>query len=405
MNTEFFIAKRLLRNTDVSFATPVVRIAIFSIAVCVAVMLISLAVVLGFKQAIYEKIIGFGSHITITNFDNNSSFEATPIDKNRTFITALKAHPNIKHLQVFGIKAGVIKSKGQIQGCVLKGVDKKYDWSFFKSTLQQGNILEFNDTIKSNDILISQALADKLMIKLHDQIDLFFIQDPPRMRKFKVAGIFNSGMENFDNLYIIADIRHIQKLNDWNNNQVAGFEILLKNFNSIDQTEKDVYRMIDSDLQSKSIKTIYPQLFDWLSLIDTNGLVIVILMLSVAAITMISMLLILILERTNMIGILKAVGSSDLMIRRIFIIKALYITGSGIIWGTLVGLTCYFLQYYFHFIKLDQATYYVEYVPVYLNYLHVVTLDIATLVIGILVLLIPSFIISKIKPIKAIHYN
>lgn len=405
MNIELFIARRILKNNKQSFTTPVVQISILSIAICVAVIILAISIVSGFKQAIHEKIIGFGSHITITNFDANISYEASPINSNRTFIKALKSNTDIAHIQVFAFKAGVIRANNEIQGVVLKGVDKNYDWSFFKENLKQGTILNLNDTSKSNDIMISQTLAYKLKLKLHDKFDMFFIQDPPRMRKFKIAGIFNSGMETFDNLYLIADIRHIQKLNDWNPNQVAGFEVLLHDFNKIDKVGDFVYQNIDSDLNSQTIKERYPQLFDWLSLIDTNGIVILVLMLAVAIITMISTLLILILERTNMIGILKAIGSSDKAIQQIFIIKALYITGLGIIWGNVFGIAVCLIQKYFHVLQLDQVSYYVSYVPIQFNWMYILFINIGTLVTGLVVLLIPSVIISKIKPIKAIRYN
>lgn len=405
MNAELFITRRILKHSTLSFSTPVVKIAVFSIAVCVAVMIISLAVVFGFKQAIQEKIIGFGSHITISNFDDNSSYESSPIDKNRAFINILRTDPAIKQIQVFATKAGVIKANGDIQGVVLKGIDKSYDWSFFSSGLIEGEVLTLTDTGKSNDIMISQSLASKLALKLHDKIDMFFIQDPPRMRKFRIAGIFNSGMESFDQVYVLADIKHIQKLNDWSPSQVAGFEVLLNDIRTLDNTAEDIYSTLDSDLQAQTIKEEYPQLFDWLRLIDTNGIVILVIMMMVAAITMISTLLILILERTNMIGILKAIGTPDVTIRRIFILKALYITGSGILWGTLVAVCLCLLQQHLHLIKLDQASYYVSYVPVAVNAGSILILDLATLVVGILVLLIPSYVISRIDPIKAIRYQ
>ncbi len=405
MNTEFFIVKRLLGKDKSSFNLPVVNISVFSIALSLAVMIISVAVVTGFKKQITEKVSGFGSHIVISNYDFNSSYEVKPIQTNNTFCPILQKTKGIKHIQLFGIKAGVIKTKDQIQGVVLKGIGNDFDWSFFKSKIVAGKIFHVNDSIPTNEILISRSLANKLKLKLNEKFDMYFIQDPPRARRFCIAGIYETGLEQFDQMYLLADIGHIQKLNNWTKDQVAGFEVLINDFDDLDNMGKVVYNAIDPELKSQTIKEIYPQLFDWLGLVDVNALVILLLMIIVAGITMISTLLILILERTNMIGVLKALGSRNSSIQKIFIYKTLYIVGKGLFWGNLIALIICFVQWKFGIIKLNQESYYVSVVPIHLNLVYILLLNAGTFIAGMLMLVVPSFIISRITPVKAIRYD
>lgn len=405
MRFEFFITGRILGTDKAGLHSTVMRTAVFSIALSMAVMVMSLAVVNGFRDQITQKVIGFGSHIVINSYDANESYEANPINMNRSFYPGLEKMPGIRHIQVFGIKAGVIKSQDQIQGAVLKGVWKDFDWSFFKDKIIRGRLFTISDTGKSNEVIVSKVMSEKLNLKVNDKINMYFVQKNILCRRFTICGIYETGLEQFDNIYVLGDIRHVQKLNGWKPNEVAGFEVLINNLDDLDRLGEEVHNVVDNDLKAQTIREMYPQLFDWLGLVDTNAIVILVLMMAVAAITMISTLLILILERTTMIGILKALGSNNWSIRRIFIMNALYVTGKGLLWGNIVALALCLAQQKFGIIKLDEASYYVPVVPITLNVVHLLLLNAATLLTGVLVLLIPSFIISRITPVKAIRYS
>ncbi len=371
-------------------------------------MIVSVAIVTGFQSQIRDKVIGFGSHIQINNYDYNVSYEASPVDKNQDFYPYLDTVKGIRHIQVYANKAGIIKTDEQIQGVVLKGIGSDYDWSFFKNKIIEGKPVIINDTEKTNNVLISKKIADKLKLKLNDDLRMYFVSasgSQPRGRKFIITGIYETGLEDFDKLFIIGDIAHIQKLNRWDENQVAGFEVLIKNFNELDKMNELIYHTIGYDLNTQTIKHVYPQIFDWLDLQDMNVIIILVLMVLVAGITMISTLLILILERTNMIGILKALGSQNRSVRKIFLYNAVYIIGKGLLWGNIAGIGICLLQLKFGIIGLPQESYYVSVVPINLNFLHILFLNTGSLIICFLMLIIPSYIITKITPVKAIRYS
>jgi lipoprotein-releasing system permease protein len=408
-NFEFYISKRLVRSKDTeSFSKPAVRIAILSIALGLAVMIISVAIVTGFKNQIADKVIGFGSHIRITKFDENTSFENQPISKNQPFYPSFNNVDGIRHIQVYATKAGIVKTENEIQGVVLKGVGSDYDWSFFADKIIAGKQLKISDTAKTNDVLISKILATKLQLQVGDKLPMYFIIDSasaPLARPFKVAGIYETGLEECDKMYVICDIAHIQKLNGWTKDQVAGFEILINDFKDLDRVGKYVYDHIDYTLNAQTIKQLYPQIFDWLELQDMNVIIILALMILVAGINMISTLLILILERTNMIGILKAVGARNWSIRKIFLYNATYLIGKGLIWGNVLGLALCIIQIYTGIFTLPQESYYVNVVPINLNIFHILFINVGTLIISFLMLLIPSYIITRISPVKSIRFN
>ena len=324
MNVEYFIAKKLFtaKKKNNSYTKPILRIAILAIALSVAVMLISVMVVTGFKNDISSKIVGFGSHITISNFTNNQSYESEPISINQDFYPSMNDDEGIKNINVFATKAAIIKTTDEIHGVVLKGVSSDYNWTFFNDNLVAGEVLNLGGSIKSNDILISEAVSKFLKLDVSDDLAMYFVQDPPRVRKFNVKGIYNTAMVDFDKLYVLGDIKHIQTLNSWENTQVGGFEIAINNFNDLDAITQSVYDQISYDLNAQSIKEKTPQIFDWLDLQDINVRVILILMLIVGVINMITALLILILERTRLIGILKALGATNWSVRKIFLYSA-----------------------------------------------------------------------------------
>ncbi len=406
MNIEFFIAHRIVSRTKGNFSRPVVRIAIIAIALGFTVMFISVAILKGFQQEIREKVIGFGGHIQISRFTENSTLEPQPVEKHQPFLKVLNQTPGIRHIQVYGIKAGIIKTRDQIQGVVLKGIGKDFDWTFFKKRIVEGNTFTVGDTGRTNDILISRKLAQLLSLKLHDDLRMYFISGNNTLaRKFNICGIYETGLEEFDNLYLIGDIHHIQKLNGWTLDQVGGFEVLINDFDDIDRLGKFVYHQTGFSLDASTIRQRYPQIFDWLELQDINVLIILILMIMVSAITMISTLLILILERTNMIGILKSLGMTSSGIREIFLYNAIYIIGIGLLAGNILGSGFCLLQKYFGLVTLPQESYYVSVVPVYLGGWNIVLLNIFTILICYLMLVIPSFIVTRISPVKAIRFS
>ena len=301
MNVEYFIARKLFtaKEENNSYTKPILRIAILAIALSVAVMLLSVMVVTGFKNDISNKIIGFGSHITISNFTNNQSYESEPISIEQDFYPSIKDYEGIKHINVFATKAGIVKTADEIHGVVLKGVASDYDWSFFKDNLVSGDVFTLTDSVRSNNILISEEVAKKLKLVIDNDLVMYFVQDPPRVRKFKIKGIYNTAMVDFDKLFVIADIKHIQSLNGWNDSLVGGFEITIDNFKDLDELTEKIYEQIPYDLNAQSIKEKTPQIFHWLDLQDINVRVILILMLVVGVINMITALLILILERLD----------------------------------------------------------------------------------------------------------
>jgi lipoprotein-releasing system permease protein len=405
LNTELFIARRILSKNKANFSRPIVRIAIISIGLGLTVMFVAVAILTGFQKEVREKVIGFGAHIQISHYDENSSLETKPISMHQDFYPSLETAPGIKHIQVYATKAGIIKTSDQIQGIVLKGIGPDYDLSFFKNKIITGHLIHISDTGKTNDVMISKRLASLLKLKLNDDIRMYFISGTTTLgRKFHISAIYETGLEEFDKVYVICDIKHIQKLNNWEPDEVGGFEVILNNFKDLDKMGKFVYRKIGMNLDAKTIRDLYPQIFDWLDLQDINVLIILILMVLVSGITMISTLLILILERTNMIGILKALGMSNGGIRRVFLINAAYIIGQGLLWGNAVGAVLCTLQLKYGLIKLSQESYYVSVVPVNLDLRNILLLNTGTAVICLAMLLLPSFVTGKISPVRAIRF-
>ena len=407
MNVEYFIAKRLVsaKEGNNRLSRPIIRIAILAIALSVAVMLISIGVVKGFKKDIADKVIGFGSHIQITAFSDNNSYETKAISKNQDFYPSIENEKGINHIQYFATKAGIIKTVDEIHGVILKGVGSDFNRDFFKDNLVEGEVPIYNDTLTSLRVIISKKIADLLDLEIDEKLIMYFAQDPPRVRKFVVAGIYTTELEEFDNLYVFGDIRHIQNLNNWGIDSVGGFEITIHNFDNLDALTQMVYEKIDYDLNAQTIKEINPQIFDWLKLQDINVNVIIILMLIVAGINIITALLILILERTKLIGILKAIGQNNWSVRKVFLYNASYLIGKGLFWGNLLGIGLSLLQKYFHLISLNPSTYYMNTVPIHLAFSDVLLLNFGAMLSCILMLIIPTYLITKITPIKAIRFE
>ena len=417
---EYFIAKReVSRNRyKKSISGSIVNIVIFGISLCVAVMIIAISILTGFKQEIRNKVIGFGSHIQILNFDSNNSFETKPIDSRQQFKQHVSGMPGIRHIQRFATKPGIAKAGMEFEGAVLKVFGPEYDWNFFKNSLLEGDVVHPTDTGRTKDVMISKYMASHLKLKLHDRFAFVCItrrdssEGSMMMRDFSVCGIYQTDLEEFDKSYIIGDIKHVVKLNAWKPSDITGFEVLIDRFDEIDMKSDEVYETVNKDLAGDtepfkviSIKEKYPHIFDWLNLQDMNIRVFLILMLLVAGFNMISGLLILILESTNMIGLLKALGARNYSIRQIFLIESTFLTLKGLLWGNLIGIVLCLIQKYTHFVKLDQASYYISYVPINFNFSHILLLNAGTVMVTVLMLLLPSLIIAKLDPVRSIRYS
>jgi len=414
LNTALFFAKRLFsdKRTSKGISRPIVTIATAGISLGLAVMIISVFIVTGFKKEIRNKIVGFSSHIKIENYKNNTSYLTKPIDRNQDFLPQLRNEEGIAHVQTFATIPGIITTNEQIQGVVLKGVDENYDWRFFNKHLKKGHTFSIADTTTTDKALISRELADLLKLDTGHAFRMYFIQQPPRMRKFKVEGIYETSMEEFDKLFVIVDIKHVQRLNNWDKNQVSGFEIILDDYSEIDVMTGRVdeiagYQFSEEGdlLKTSNIKDIYVQIFDWLNLQDMNVWIILTLMVVVAGFNMVSGLLILILERTNMIGILKALGAENILIRRIFLYHSGFLISKGLFWGNVIGVGLCLVQLIFGVIKLDPTSYYLEEVPIHFDFMNLLLLNIGTLFITLFMLVFPSVLISRISPEKTIRYE
>ena len=414
MNTELFIVRRMIgsRKEGRSFSRSIVGIALFGIALSLAVMIVAVAIVTGFKKEISNKVTGFDAHIRIVNLDSNLSYETVPVPGELESIGRVREIKGIKNVQPFAIKAGIIKTGDEIHGAVLKGVDKHYDWSFIERHLDEGELFLVNDTVRSNMVVLSGSVANLLDLGLGDRFTMYFIQDPPRARTFNISGIYNTSLEQFDQLYIFADIKQVQRLNDWRNGEVSGYEVLIEKMEDLDEYKEKVLEEVAFDfledgsrLRVETINDKNSQIFDWLKLQDMNVVVLVILMVVVAGFNMISGLLILILERTNMIGILKALGTTNVSVRKIFMYQSGYLTLVGMLWGNLFGLAICLAQKYLNLIPLDPGSYYLDTVPINLNPLHLLLLNLGTMFITYLFLLVPSMIIARISPDKSIRFN
>ena len=411
LNLEYFIAKRLItaKHYKSSISAPIIKIAISAIAIGMIMMIVSVATGMGLQQKIREKISAFNGHIIISNYDNNQS-EVTlvPISKKQDFYPKFTSVPEITHIQAIASKAGIIRTETAFEGIILKGVGTDYKWDNLKEYIVSGKLPDFSKGV-NQEVMISQFLANRLNLNVGDAFNTFFIKESqnklPNIRRFKITGIFNSGFQEFDATYIIGDIRHIQRINKWTADQVGAFEVFVNDFTAIKTTGEQVYQQTASTLDSKTIMEKYTYIFEWLKLFDLNIIIILAVMILVATINMVVALLVLILERTQMIGILKALGTNNWSVRKIFLYNALYLIVRGLFWGNLIGISLLLIQQNFGIITLNPENYYVNQAPVYLNWGYIVLLNLLTITVCFLVLLIPSYIITKISPVKAIRFD
>lgn len=412
MNYEFFLAKRIIGSKAYksSVSAPIIKIGITAIAIGLVVMLIAIATGLGLQQKVRNKMVAFNGHITISNYDTNASDESqVPISINQAFYPNFNTVTGITHVQGVAKKFGVVRTETDFEGVVLKGVGTDYDWQYLKAFLVEGRLPKFDEGM-SNEVLISSYLAKRLQFKLGDTFQTVFskesIEQLPFIRAFTIVGIYNSGIQEFDKTFVIGDLKHVQRLNKWTPNQVGDFEVFIQDYNKLQQKGLEVFKAIPSNLDAQTVEQKYITIFEWIKIFDNNTYGIIGIMILVAGINMITALLVLILERTKMIGILKALGSSNWSIRKVFLYNAMYLIGLGLLWGNLIGLGLLFAQHYFEVLKFpNPEQYYVSVIPVFIDIKYIILLNLGTFIACLMMLLVPSIIVSKIAPIKAIRFE
>ncbi len=410
MNLEYFIAKRLIvsKSYKSSVSSPIIKIAIWAIALSIFMMIISVATGVGLQQKIREKIAAFNGHVVVSNFDDNQSqVTAEPFDSSTLPISQLKKNKYIAHVQPVITKGALIRTKTDVEGIIFKGVDASYQWKNLEEFLIAGKIPTYKEG-DINEVLISQFLANRLKLKVGNSFSTFFMKTQgklPSVRKFKIAGIYNSGFQEFDSSYIIGNMQHLQRINKWQPNQFGAYEIFIDDFSKLDERSKEIYKTIPPTFNSVSISEKYFSIFEWLKLFDFNILVILIIMIAVATINMVVALLVLILERTQLIGMLKALGANNWSVRKIFLYNAAHLISRGLLWGNGIAILLLVIQKKFQIIKLNPESYYVSSVPIDINFFYIFLLNLGTILICLLILLIPSYLITKISPIKALNFN
>ncbi|MAO15647.1 ABC transporter permease [Muricauda ruestringensis] len=413
MNLELFIAKRLVTGKEhkISISAPIIKIAIAAIAIGVVMMLIAIATGIGLKNKIREKVAAFNGHIQISSFDNNNSeVSLTPVSIDQDFYPEFKNVSGVRHVQAVATKGGIIRTADTFEGMLAKGVGSDYDWNTFEEYLVDGRLPYYSGDL-NEEVLISSLMANRLQLKVGDSFFSFFLRDgdaskPPNNRRFEIVGIYDSGFEEFDETYVFVDIRHIQLMNRWEEDEIGNFEVFLDDFDQIDEKTNEIYNNTLSVLDTQNIKSKYFRIFEWIGLFDFNIALIIGIMIIVGGINMITALLVLILERTQMIGILKALGSANWSIRKVFLYNAAYLIAIGLFWGNLIGLGVIFLQNKFRMFKFpNPEEYYIDYIPVHMDAPTVLLLNVGVMLLCLLMLLIPSYIITRITPVKAIQFE
>jgi lipoprotein-releasing system permease protein len=371
-----------------------------------AVMILSVAIIKGFKTEIQEKVRGYIGDVRVFKYDLNNSFELSPFVPSEETIADLKKNADIEYFQPYATKPAIISANEEVEGINFKGIDKTFNWNYIRRHLVSGGVIDFADSAKAmTQIMISQYTASRLKLKAGDDFIMHFVQNPPRKRKFKIVGIYSIGVEEIDKGFVLGDLNIIRRLNNWKANEIGGIEVRLTDFGKLKAVSDDIYADLEINLRSESVQEYFPAIFTWLSLLDVNTKVLLVLMMIVGLINMITALLIMILERTNMIGMLKAFGATDFSIMQIFLYNAAYLVGLGLLLGNVLGLGLGFLQQYTHIFKLDQTSYYLSYVPIELHLADVLLLNLCTVVICLTVLILPALLVSKISPLKAIRFK
>lgn len=402
----FQVARKLLKGENSGFSRPIVRLSVAGVSLGIVVMIVAIAVTSGYKQVIRDKVVAMGSHIRISNYDMNYSFEPVPFDKNRPFVEEIKAMPEVKSVQCYSTKSGVVKTNDQVEGIVLKGIDQSFDKEHFKQNQKQGELLSLEDTVPSKEIIISSTLSKRLKLNIGDKVRTYFVQDPPMQRSFMVVGIYETGLPEYDRQMALVDLRQIQKLNQWDSTLVGGMEVLLHDFDEVDAVSEKINRKVGYDLKAESIKEVFPEIFQWIALFDTNVVVLLIITFLVCMITMMSAFFIIVIEQTPTIGLLKTMGMKNKSVVTLFMMVASDILLRGLLWGNLVALALCLFQRQFHWVHLDAATYYVSYVPVEFNIPLILAVNIAVLVLCMAILIFPAYLVArKSSPLAAIKFD
>jgi len=406
LNTEYFIAGRIAIKSERTFSKLIVRIAIIGVMLSLAVMMLSIGIIKGFKTEIQDKIRGYIGDIRIFKYDLNNSFELSPFVPSPATLNDLKKNSEVEYFQPYATKPAIISANDEVEGINFKGIDSTFNWGYIEKHMVSGKVLNFADSGgATKQIMISQFTANRLKLKVGDNFIMHFVQNPPRRRPFTIVGIYNIGVEEIDKNFVLGDINLIRRLNDWKPNEIGGIEIRIKDFTKLKATSTGIYEGLEIKLKSESVQDYFPAIFTWLSLLDVNTKVLLVLMMVVGVINMITALLIMILERTNMIGMLKAFGMTDFSVMKIFLYNALYLVGLGLMLGNALGLGLALLQTQTHIFKLDQTSYYLAYVPMEIHLLDVIILNICTGAVCLIVLILPSLLVSKISPLKAIRFK
>ncbi len=405
MNLSYFISKRISGKETNSFSGTIHKIALASIGIGLAIMIISFLILKGFQHNIKEKIISFGGHLQLTKFNFSQSYEEDPISKNLALFNDYSKHRYIDHIQEYANKAGLLKANEEVEGIVLKGISNTFDLSRFEQNITKGNLPDLNGEKSTTEIMISQIIANKLGLTLGDDALVYFIQNPPRVRILQISGIYETGMEDFDEKIILGDIRLVQRINNWPDSLVGGFEIFLHDFDKADYYQGQLEDEVGYELYIEKISDKYVEIFDWLLLLNRNVVIFLSLTLFVACFNMVSILLILIMERTQMIGVFKALGATNKIIRRIFVYNGMQLIIKGLLLGNFIGIAFGVLQSKFHFFTLDPKNYYMEFVPIQWDWSIIILLNMLTFFTISFVLIVPTMIISRISPMKSIRFD
>lgn len=405
MNLPYFISKRIHQTSSNSFSSAIYRIAVASIAIGMAIMIVSYLILGGFQNTIKQKIFSFAAHLQVTKYTFGNAYLEDPISTNTEIFKHYEDIDFIAHVQVFSHKGGLLKTETEVQGVIFKGVGPGFDTSRFNKNLVAGRFIAFDDSSYSTEVLLSKKIANTLKLQIGDEVIMYYIQNPPRYRKLNIVGLYDTGLEDFDNKVIIGDIGLIQRLNNWPDSLVGGYEVFVKDYDKIDQATEKMRKLVPYDLYVEKTSNKYLQIFDWLSLLNRNVVIFLSLILFVACFNMVSILLILIMERTQMIGLLKALGATNRQVRNIFIYNGILMMLKGLALGNLIGLGFGYIQERFRLIPLDPENYYMSFVPVAWDWPVIILLNILTFITVSLVLLVPTVIIARVNPIKAIHFD
>ncbi len=402
----FLLSRRVLKDKGNRLSRPIVHLSVGGVSLGLFVMMMAIGVTSGYKQEIRNKVVAMGSHIRITHYDQNYSYEQVPVNRHSECLLRLRENPEVLQVQNFATKVGIIKTADQVEGVVLKGVDSTFSWDFFQKNIIQGRGVRTDNPSPSNEIVISKRMSDKLRLRVGDKVNTYFVQDPPRQRGFRVSGIYETGLPEYDNMFALVDLRHIRKLNDWNDSLVSGVEVLTRDYDKIDGTGDYIHHHIDYDLKAETIKQIYPEIFEWIALFDTNVAVLLIITTCVCLVTMMSIFFIIVLEQTRTIGILKSLGMKTRQVVGTFLLVAGDILLRGMLIGDALAVGLGALQQKLHLVKLNPDTYYVNFVPVHFDWAQALMLNAGVFVVCMAVLLVPAWVVArKISPVNAVRFE